>query len=471
MKFKHFFITAALASFVFVGCDNDDDDDQPVIGALEVSTATDTNEEGVGTVEINFSTAMAMDTDVTISYEVTGTATSGEDYEALPGSIVLPAGDLSIAQSLTLIDDEEIEPFETLVLTIKTITGGEDLVIGVKDAVTLTITDNDSYPYENGIIVTHEGNFFQGNASVSFVSNDYATVQNDVYATVNDVDSWADNIQSMAFNGEFGYIVVNNSQKVEVVNRYTFESVATIDKELLNPRYMAIANGKGYVTNWGDGSDTEDDYVAVIDLDENTVVSKIPVAEGPERLVVKENTIYVAMQGGYNQNNIVTVIDATTNTVTTTVTVGDRPNSIQLDAEGNLWVLSGGNPAWTGNETLAQLDKINTADNTVADTFDFAATEHPGALVVEGSSLYYYMSSSVYAMEASSAALPETGIITGLSFYDMAVNDGKLYGVDAKDYTSNGSLEIYDLSDYSLLASKEVSIIPGEIYFNGTAER
>lgn len=470
MKFKHFFITAALASFIFVGCD-DDDDDQPVIGALEVSTTIETADEGAGSVDITFSTTPAIDTDVTITYEVSGSATSGEDYEALTGSVVLPAGNLTVAQSITLIDDEDVESSEDLIVTITTIAGSEDLVIGVKDEATLSITDNDSYPFENGIIVTHEGNFFQGNASISFVSNDYETVQNEVYATVNDVDSWADNIQSMAFNGDFGYIVVNNSQKVEVVNRYTFESVATIDTELLNPRYMAIANGKGYVTNWGDGSDTEDDYVAVIDLEENTVVSKIPVAEGPERLVVKENTIYVAMQGGYNQNNIVTVIDAATNTVSTTVTVGDRPNSLQLDTEGNLWVLSGGNPAWTGNETLAQLDKINTADNTVSASFEFAETEHPGALVTEGSNLYYYLSSSVFKMETASTALPATAEITGLSFYDMAVNEGILYGVDAKDYTSNGSLEIYDLSDYSLLASKEVSIIPGEIYFNGTAER
>ncbi|MBD0776620.1 hypothetical protein HPE56_02345 [Maribacter sp. ANRC-HE7] len=471
MKFKHFFITAALASFVFVGCDNDDDDDQPIIGAIEVSTTTDTYDEGAGVVDIDFGTALANGTDVTITYEVSGSATSGVDYEALSGSVVLPAGDLSVSQSLTLIDDDEVEPSEEIIVTIKTITGGEDLVIGLKDSVTLTITDNDSYPYENGIIVTHEGNFFQGNASVSFISNDYTTVQNEVFKTVNDVDAWADVIQSMAFNEEFGYIVVNNSQKVEVVNRYTFESVATIDMELSNPRYMVFANGKGYVTNWGDGSNPDDDYVAVIDLEENTVTAKIPVAEGPEQLIVKENTIYVAMQGGYNQNNIVTVIDATTNMVTTTVTVGDRPNSLQVDAEGNLWVLSGGNPAWTGNETLAQLDKINTADNTVAGTFDFAAAEHPGALVVDGSSLYYFMSGSVYGMETSATALPETAKITDLNFYDMTVNDGKLYGVDAKDYTSNGSLEVYDLNDNSLLVSKEVSIIPAGIYFNGTAER
>ncbi|MDE3740729.1 DUF5074 domain-containing protein [Maribacter polysaccharolyticus] len=470
MKIKHFFITAALASFIFVGCDNDDDD-QTEIGEIAVSTAADSYDEGSGTIDFNFTTPTASDNDVTIGYEVTGTATSGEDYEAVSGSVILPSGDLSVTLSLTLIDDDEVESSEDITLTILSISGNDDLEIGTDDTVTLTITDNDSYPYENGIIVTHEGNFYQGNASISFVSDDYSVVENDVYKTVNEVDSWADVIQSMAFNGDYGYIVVNNSQKIEVVNRYTFESIATIEDGLLNPRYMVFANGKGYVTNWGDGSDPDDDYVAVIDLDSNVVESTISVEEGPERLLVNGTTVYVAMQGGWSQNNIVTVIDATTNTVLSTITVGDVPNSLQLDADGNLWVLSGGKPSWTGDETMAQLDIINTTDNTVTTTFGFAESEHPGALVVDGSNFYYYITDSVYKMEASSSALPETAEITGLSFYDMAVNDGVLYGVDVKDYSSNGSLEVYDLSDNSFTTSVEVSIIPGKIYFNGTAER
>ncbi len=336
-------------------------------------------------------------------------------------------------------------------------------------------TGTDPLAYENGIIVVNQGNFGAGNASVSFVSDDLSEVQTDIFGTVNAVDAWGDTAQSMVLNGDLAYIVVNGSQKVEVVNRYTFESIATIggpDKpDFLNPRYMAIANGKGYVTNWGDGTNPNDDFVAVINLENNTVEIKIPVDEGPERLLVKDNLIYVALLGGFNFNNSVAVIDATSNTVTGSITVADGPNSLQMDAEGNLWVLSSGKPAYTQDETAGQLDKIDTESNTVSETFTLAPTEHPGYLSYDDDALYYTLAGSIFKMDVSSTDLPKEAAITGTSFYDMTVNDGKLYGADAKDFASNGSLEIYNLSDNSLEATKEVGINPGSIYFNGSVEK
>ena len=471
MKFKHFILTTAMAALLFTSCS---DDDEQVLGTIGIATVEDSYDEGAGTVAITITTTLAYDIDVTVNYEVTGTATSGEDFTALSGSAVILAGETTVEQSLVLLDDEDVEPSEEFILTITSTSNTQD-IIGSNSTVTLTITDNDSYPFENGILVSHEGNFGQGNASVSFISGDLSMVENGIFKTVNAVDAWGDNAQSMAFNGDYAYIVMNGSQKVEVVNRYTFESVATIGDpskaDFLNPRYMTIANGKGYVTNWGDGSNPDDDFVAVINLETNTVEATISVVEGPEKIISKDNIVYVAQQGGYNQNNVVTVIDATTNVVTATITVGDRPNSLQFDAAGNLWVISGGNPSWTGSETAGRMDKIDTEDNTVTSTLTFAVTEHPGNLEVDEAKLYYYMSGSVYAMDATSTALPTASVITGLSFYDMAVIEGKLYGVDAKDYVSNGSLEVYDLTDNSLLGSKEVSIIPGGIYYNGIAER
>ncbi|WP_298476730.1 Calx-beta domain-containing protein [uncultured Maribacter sp.] len=471
MKIKHFMLTAALASLVLSSCS---EDDEQMPGTIGISTTQDSYEEGAGTIAVVITASDVYDEDVTINYEVSGTATSNEDFTALSGTAILVAGETSVEESLVLIDDEDVEPSEDLILTI-TSTSSLQGIIGTNNTVTLTITDNDSYPFENGILVSHEGNFGQGNASISFVSSDLENIENGIYKSVNGVDAWGDNAQSIAFNGDMAYVIMNGSQKIEVVNRYTFESVATIggpsESDFLNPRYMAIANGKGYVTNWGDGSSTEDDYVAVINLETNTVESTISVVEGPEKIVAYNSTVYVAQQGGWGENNVVTVIDATTNTVETTITVGDRPNSLRLDADNNLWVISGGNPSWTGNETAGQMDKINTTDNTVTSTLNFAVTEHPGNLEVDGANLYYYMSGSVYEMEVTSTTLPTASEITGLSFYDMAVINGKLYGVDAKDFVSNGSLEVYDLTDNSLLASKEVSIIPGGIYYNGSAER
>ncbi|SDE66041.1 40-residue YVTN family beta-propeller repeat-containing protein [Pricia antarctica] len=331
----------------------------------------------------------------------------------------------------------------------------------------------DSAAYENGIIVVNEGGITNGNASVSFISDDLSEVQNAIFNTANGVDAWGDTAQSMAFDGDFGYIVVSYSQKIEIVNRYTFESIATIGgpgkSEFLNPRYMAIANGKGYVSNWGDPENPDDDFVAVINLESNSVATKIPVGEGPERVLVKDNSIYVALEGGYNFNTSVIRIDATSDTVADSITVAEGPNSLQLDAEGNLWILSSGKPAYTEDETAGQLNKIDTSNNTVTETYAFSSTEHPGYLAYEDGLLYYSVAGSIFKMDVSSMTLPGEATITGTRFYDMTVKDGKLYGADAKDFASKGALEIYDLSDNSLVTTKEVGINPGAIYFNGSA--
>jgi hypothetical protein len=48
----------------------------------------------------------------------------------------------------------------------------------------------------------------------------------------------------------------------------------------------------------------------------------------------------------------------------------------------------------------------------------------------------------------------------------MTVNNSVLYGVDAGDFTSNGTLSSYNLSSNTLDATATVNIIPGGIYFN-----
>lgn len=466
MRLKHFMVTAALAAIVLVSC-TDDDEQSP--GTIGISATAESYNEGDGTIELTITTTETYTTDLTITYTVSGTATAGEDFEILSGTVVIAAGETSITQDIVITDDQDVEGEEALIITITAISNTTG-IIGSSNTLTLTIVDNDSYPFENGLLVSHEGNFGQGNASVSFISEDLATVENGIFKSVNNVSSMGDTAQSIAFNGDYAYIVLNVSAKIEVVNRYTFVSVATIggteETDFLNPRYMTFANGKGYVTNWGDGSNPDDDYIAVINLESNTVASTIAVAEGPERIIAKDNVVYVAMQGGYNQNNIISVIDATTDALTTTIAVGDRPNSLQLDADGALWVISGGNPSWTGAETAGQLDEISTTDNTVVSTLTFATTEHPSMLNVNVSSLYYYLGAAVYKVETSATSLPTVAEISELSFYGMAVLEGKLYGVDAKDYSSNGSLEVYNLTTNTLEVSKEVSIIPGGIYFN-----
>ena len=268
----------------------------------------------------------------------------------------------------------------------------------------------------------------------------------------------------MGFHDDQAYIVVNNSNKIEVVNRYTFESIASITEGLNNPRYFMSSGSNGYVTNWGDPFDDTDDFVAVIDLSTNTVTSMIPVAFGPEKLIMANNDLYVAHQGGYGQNNILSVIDISANILESTIEVGDVPNSMVV-LNNDIWVLCGGNPEFTGNESNGKLVKITTSDNTVVQVFDFLATNHPKSLSIDGTNLIYNLNGEVFSKEITSSSLPTSSIFAG-SFYAMTINDGKLYATDAGDFASNGTLKIIDLSTNSEIITIATGIIPGGVYFN-----
>src|SRR5690606_34856792 len=103
--------------------------------------------------------------------------------------------------------------------------------------------------YADGVFVLNEGIFNASNASVSFISSS-GEIQNHIFESVNG-RMLGDVAQNMILTDELAYIVVNNSNTIEVVNRGTFESIATISEGLQNPRYIEIHNNKAYVSNWG----------------------------------------------------------------------------------------------------------------------------------------------------------------------------------------------------------------------------
>jgi hypothetical protein len=342
------------------------------------------------------------------------------------------------------------------------------ILMGFTALVFLACSKDDDNPdtylppaFEKGILVTNEGPFNNGSGNVTYISNDYATVAQNIFKAVNGYDL-GNIVQSMGFQDENAYIVVSNSKKIEIANRYTFESVDSIISGLTNPRYFASVGNKGYVSDWGDPNDYTDDYLAVVDLRTNDIAATIPVAFGPERMAVSNNKVYVAHQGAYGQNNLISVISGAS--VEKTITVGDVPNS--LVADGNfLYVLCGGNPVYTGSETAGSLVKIDMATGQVAQTFTFGVNQHPSSLTMDGTKLYYNLDGKVYQLNSSAITLPGTGIIDGF-FYTLQAKNGLLYATDAKDFASRGSLFVFDLATNQQLQEVEVGIVPGGIYFN-----
>ncbi len=322
--------------------------------------------------------------------------------------------------------------------------------------------------YDNGMLILNQGGFGHGDSDVSFLSDDMV-LENNIYSAVNSGSFLGDTGQDIGFKGDLAYIVMNNSHTIEIVNRYTFAHVATIDEGLDNPRYIAFVNNKAYVTNWGEGFVTTDDFVAVIDLSNNTVTSEIAVAEGPERIIEEDGKLYVSHKGGYGYGNSITVINSSTNAVVTSIPVGDVPNTME-EENGKLYVMCEGKPSWAGGETAGSLVVINLSNNTVATTMAFTGSSHPTNLLIEDNKIYFTEGSDIYSMAQNAVTLPaeplfsteEQGVY-GVSAF--AVKDGHIYVGDALDFSANGKVYVY-MADGMLHQTFTVGVIPAGFYFN-----
>jgi|TARA_B110000240_G_C13510229_1_gene458910 YVTN family beta-propeller protein len=320
--------------------------------------------------------------------------------------------------------------------------------------------------YDNGILIANEGAFSGGTGTVTFISDDYTVTEEKIYNKVND-ENIGTILQSIGFNNDDAYLIANVGNKIAVADRFTMKKITEITGDLNNPRYIAFANGKGFVTNWGDGSNTTDDFVAVIDLTTNTISNKISVAEGPEQIIANGNFLYVSHKGGFGSGSTVSVINASTNTIVKMISVGDIPDELAIDASGNVLVSCEGKAetSWNPTEVLGSLVTINTTSNEVSATLEFDSGFHPNAMVLNSGNIYLSTSSSVYKMLESATTIPASAIIN-TTVYGISVNENKVYITDAKDFQNNGTLKIFDATTNVELKEFTVGLIPGKIYFN-----
>ena len=305
--------------------------------------------------------------------------------------------------------------------------------------------------YSKGVFVLNEGGMGSANADITYYNpnekiSDTNPIQN-IFKKANAGAQLGDVAQDFVFKGNKGYIVVNNSNKVEIVDNTSFKKVSTITENILNPRYLAVTDKYIYVTNWGTSSDPNDDYIAVYTSSDNKFVKKISVAEGPGHIIAENNVIYVAFEES-GRNNVygksIAIIDEAKNS-TTTIVVGDSPTG--LVKTGNyLFALSQGLPSWSSNETAGSLTRIDLANNNNTSTFNLSKTEHPDYLVESDGYLYYAIAKDVYKMKVDASALPTSKLFksTATYLYGLKVNGSSIYVLDAKDFKSAGNLSVYN---------------------------
>ena len=119
------------------------------VAATDASAAEAALDPGVFTITRTGDTSA----ELTVNFQLSGSAQAGTDYEALAGSAVILAGQDSVAVTVTPKDDSAVEDPETVVLTLgpnvqygigistATVTIADDEPVPIKPTVTIVATD------------------------------------------------------------------------------------------------------------------------------------------------------------------------------------------------------------------------------------------------------------------------------------------------------------------------------------------
>lgn len=292
--------------------------------------------------------------------------------------------------------------------------------------------------FNRKVYITNEGNFMYNNSSVSFYNPDTKLVVEDIFKTQNPNQTLGDVCQSIQKVGNSFYLVVNNSNKIVLVNADDFKYQQSITG-FVSPRYiLPVSFSKGYV------SDLYANKIAVVNLSTKNIVSYILCPGWTEKMLQFYNKVFVTNL----YKNYLYVIDVLSDAIIDSIYVGKYASGIVLDKNDNLWVLSSGE---TSSNQLPKLHKINPVTHQILNSFVFNSSDHPRNLIIDAArENLYFINQHIYKMNISATQLPTQPFITSQNnnFYSMEWNFvlNELYVSDAMDYVQKSTIYRYDNS-------------------------
>ena len=336
-------------------------------------------------------------------------------------------------------------------------------------------SDNNDSPAPSGgsgqyAFVINEGNFTSGIGSVSRLDKTSKDTTNNLiisaFASANNGAVLGSVVQSMGVVGSTGYVVVNNSNKIEVVSLPDFKSKTTITG-LNQPRYFtqSAANAnKGYVTEWLGGpypAPYTPGRVSIIDLTTNKVTGTIPVGTNPGKAVLANGNLYVPN----SESSFLTVINDATGT-TSNLTLPSPASEVVVDKNNTLWVLCGSD--YVSRQAVLLHFNAAPSSTAIAQALPFPdAASGGGGLRIspDGQQLYYSYEAAEYRLNITDTALPTTPLIKR-NFYgfDIDPSTGQLYGTDALNYARPGLLLRYQPNG-TLIDKTTVQVSPNGVVF------
>jgi hypothetical protein len=335
----------------------------------------------------------------------------------------------------------------------------------VPEEVTDTLFPAEPNAAVRGLYLVNEGNMYMNKASLDFVDFSTGSYRRNIYNQANPevTKGLGDVGNDVGVYGSKLYVVINGSNKVEVLNVKTGKRIQQID--IINCRYIAFSRGKAYVSAYlGQIGDPKapNGIVAEIDTSSLKETKRVEVGRQPEEMAVVGNNLYIANSGGYTPGNYertISVINLDTFKEIKRIPVAVNLHRLKADRYGDLYVTSRGDYL----DVPSKLYVIDTKTDLVKKVFDVAASN----IVIDDDLAYIYSSSF--------------NIITGQSTvsYDMInIKDEVLLGrkfiADGKDKVIKVpyGLAVHPVSKDVFVTDATDYVTPGVLYcFDSTGKK
>ena len=223
----------------------------------------------------------------------------------------------------------------------------EDDVIFIPEEVQVS---NPEFSEVGGFYLLNEGNMGSNKCTLDYYDFSTGVYTRNIYGNANPnvPKELGDVGNDLKVYGNRLYAVINCSNKVEVMDKYTAKRIGQVD--IPNCGYIAFHKGYAYVTSYAgpvviDPEYDQIGYVAKVDTASLQVVAQCLVGYQPDDIEIVEDKIYVANSGGYrvpNYERTVSVIDIETFKVEETIDVDINLSRLVADKHGGLWIATRG---------------------------------------------------------------------------------------------------------------------------------
>jgi hypothetical protein len=318
-----------------------------------------------------------------------------------------------------------------------------------------TTVTNENY---KGLLVVNEGGFSKSNGSIGLYKPGNKTYF-DAFMKANN-RPLGDVVQSIQeIDGKY-YVVVNNSNKIEVINPDGFQNVGTISTG--SPRYvLKVGTDKAYVTNLYNNS------IQILKISSNSISASININHGSDQIAKMDSLVYIS-----TFDNKVMVVNANTNMLVDSIVTASGLSKIVNVGSGRLAILCTGNVDFNTGNVLenGKILLVNNDSVGIEKSIDLSSGSYGGSMVycTADRDLYFSLGNSIINKSSLSGVITEfKNLGSGKAVYGLTYNakQSEIYVMDAGDFNSDGTVTAFNLNADQVLEFK-AGIAPNSVLIN-----